>query len=411
MFGNSEARRQAADDAFDAKSAAAQAFIAMDTTQDHVEAQVQSFAQLDGGAVGDRMRTDLRPLLAAAEQASTAYLTAVEQHPVEGDVKAPALRQAVRVFEGVREQLAAVDANLQGFESRIAPELSQLDAALQDLAGSRALARAGLEKARMAVTGLTAAGFTSEAVATKLDEVERRWRAVSAGPRPGRDGLAQAVKAAKDAAAAASAVQSAAAAYFGMVDDTRKRLTSTATRMDAIGQRIPRAVQKLSDLRRSFARGCSADLEYVPDDARQALDVAKSALVTAQRSAKRGGWEDAATALVNARRKLDTAETGLRAVDTRARELTDVIANPKQGADRAWFQVRDAQKFVLAAPGGARPEEVRELDALVARLEAAPAMLGGIHPDYWAYLQETRTISTEADKVVERARLRLSHTQ
>jgi hypothetical protein len=411
VFGNSEARRQAADAAFDAKSAAAQAFIAMDTTQDHVEAQVQSFAQLDEGAVGDRMRADLRPLLAAAEQASTAYLTAVEEHPIEGDVKAPALRQAVRVFEHVRDQLAAADANLQGFESRIAPELSRLDAALQDLAGSRAQARAGLEKARMAVTGLTAAGFTSQAVAAKLDDVERRWRAVSAGPGPGRDGLTAAVKAAKDTAAAAAGVQSAAAAYFGMVDDTRKRLTSTATRMDGIGQRIPLAVQKLSDLRRSFARGCSADLEYVPDDAREALDVAKSALVTAQRSAKRGGWEDAATALVNARRKLDTAETGLRAVDNRARELADVVANPKQGADRAWFQVRDAQKFVLAAPGGAQPQEVRQLDALVVRLEAAPAMLGGVHPDYWAYLQETRTISAEADKVIERARQRLSHAR
>ncbi len=146
----------------------------------------------------------------------------------------------------------------------------------------------------------------------------------------------------------------------------------------------------------------------MPDDAREGLDVAKSALVTAERSAKRGAWEDAATALLNARRRLDAAEAGLRAVDTRARELADVVAHPKQGADRAWFQVRDAQKFVLAAPGGARPEEVRQLDALVARLEAAPSMLAGVHPDYWAYLQETRTISTEADKVIERARQRLS---
>ncbi|WP_163569420.1 hypothetical protein [Fodinicola feengrottensis] len=165
----------------------------MDTTQDHVEAQVQSYAQLDGGVSGQRMRVDLGPLLAAAEQASTAYLTAVERCPIEPDTKAPALRQAIGVFSGVRDQLAAADANLQAFESRIAPDLSRLDAALQDLAGSRALARTGLEKARMAVTGLTAAGYTSAAVAAKLDDVERRWREVSAGPGPGRDGLAAAV--------------------------------------------------------------------------------------------------------------------------------------------------------------------------------------------------------------------------
>ncbi|WP_163513313.1 hypothetical protein [Fodinicola acaciae] len=410
MFGNSEARRQAADAAFEVKSAAAQAFISMDTTQDHVEAQVQSFAQLDAGPAGDRMRLELRPLLAAAEQASTAYLTAVEQHPIEEDTRVPALRQAVQVFGQVRDQLAAADGSLQAFADRIAPEMSRLDAALQELAGTRSRARAGLEKARMAVTGLTAAGYASAAVAAKLDQAEQRWRAVSAGPAPGRDGLAAAVRAAKDAESAAAAVQSAAAAYFAMVDDTRKRLSSTATRLDAIRQRIPAAVDRLSDLRRRYARGCSADLEYVPDDVREAVDVAKSALVTAERTAKRGNWEDAATALANARRKLDSAESGLRAVDSRVREIADVAANPKQGADQAWFEVRDAQKFVLAAPGGALPVEVRELDALVARLEAAPTMLSGVHPDYWAYLQEMRTISVAANGVVERARQRLAKT-
>lgn len=409
VFGRrAERLRVASEEAFAAKSAAAAAFIALDTNEDQIQAQVHSFAQLDQGPAGERMRADLSPLLEQAQVAIAAYLSDVEAHPIDGDVKLGELKTAKRAFTGVLRKLQAADGELTAFAGRIAPALSELDSTLHELAGLRQVARQELERARLGVTSLAATGLKPRSVQEKLTEAERRWRAVSVGPGAGRDGLAEAMKSARAAADASAAVRSAAAAYVQLVSDTRDQLSTVAERLTAVSVRVEPVLAKLSDLRRRYARGCSEDLDYVREDARECLDEAKSALVTAERLAKRNIWDDAATALSNARRRIDQADRDLRAVDNRVRQVEQIAANPRRTTEDAWTEVKKAQRFVVAANGGPSPDEVRELDALAARLEEIPNRLAGPHPDYWSYATEARTISAEANEVLARARKRLS---
>lgn len=402
-FGSNEARRAAADAAFAAKSAAAQAFIHMDSTQSNIESQLESFARLDSGETSQRMLTEMAPFIEAASVASTAYLEVVESHPID-DPKAGAdtMRAATQAFKRVTQQLVQADEALVSFGEWCAPQIERLDAAIAELASTRSAARDALDRARLAVAGLTVAGLHSASVDRKLAYAERRWRETAAGPA--EHGVAEAIRIAQKALEAAGATHSAASAYIAMVDKGRTGLRSVSTRADAVAGRVEPALQILSDLRRKYSRNCSKDLDYVSEDVHGALDQAKSALITAERSGKSGDWEDVDVALRNARRHLDRADKQLRGVTDRARLLDDLAADPKRPAEKSRLVLKDAQRFVLSVPGGPYPNQIRVLDALAARWEAAPELLNRVHPEYLDYLAELDAVADESQAVVTRIR-------
>jgi hypothetical protein len=374
-----------------ARNAATQAFLALDDEQRAVADAVRAAAELGGGG---RLAQRWAEVAAVGDAATSAYLTATQEHPLDGsrptrgarDADEKALREIERAREAIRR-----------FRAAHARTLDEAEFALTSLPGTVQEARTALVAARTAVQNAAASGVRSRRAEERLSEAERSAVALDAatGLRTRRQAAQLILELARSAASLAAEAPRTA-------QQVRSALTSIATRRSAAETKAGRIAPAMSALRREFSEPCSRDLTGAETAAREAITEADRAVADARHQADAGDWDAAADHVTAARSALARAEDRHDAVADRLAALRDVRADPARHAADARFVLRDAQRLVVDR--GLVREFGPILDAQSVRLDNAQGRLSGVHPDFWLYLTELRGIRERVREVVASAR-------
>jgi hypothetical protein len=375
-----------------ARNAATQAFLALDDEQRAVADAVRAAAELGSGP---RLGQEWIEIAAVGDAATSAYLTATQEYPLDGSRPTRGARsadeKALREIERAREAI-------RRFRAAHARTLDEADFALKNLPRTVQEARTGLATARTAVQNAAASGVRSRRAEERLGEAERAAAELDASGA----GLRERKNAAQRTLELARVAASLAAEAPRTAQQVRSALTSIATRRSAAETKAGRIAPSLSALRREFSEPCSRDLSGAEAAAREAIADAERALAEAGRRADEGNWDEAADQVTAARSALARAEDRHDAVVDRLAALRDVRTDPARYAADARFVLRDAQRLVVDR--GLVREFGPILDAQSVRLDNAQQRLTGVHPDYWFYLTELRGIRERVRDVVARAR-------
>ncbi|GAA4066914.1 molecular chaperone DnaJ [Actinomadura miaoliensis] len=407
MLGAGDARRrgrgaQAADAAAEARDAAATAFYDMDQAQKYVEGRVTLFADLDGAAAAP-VRAEFEGLSQNADAAAVAYIGVVDAHDLTEDRTPAEYDAARRAFLAVTDRLREVTGRLNGFAERLAPRMRRLEAALDQLPPRLTAARDAVAAADAAVARAREAGFDAAEPEAELARA-REALALVGSQGLGGLGLAGAMEKAEEVREIADRAREAAEELPRQAEKVRNGITSVRTRVDVVAGRVEAVRQAMRQLLRGYSQACWQDLRGAPEAVEAAVERARERLAEASAHAGRAEWRQAQQALTAARTELNAADRRAGQVTGRVTQLEEAAADPGKPADAVRFAVRDAQRLAVAAPGGPAPHHARALDALVERLEKAPGLLTGAHPDYWGYLRELDSIKTAAGDVVTRIR-------
>ncbi|WP_106398279.1 coiled-coil domain-containing protein [Actinocorallia populi] len=383
-----------------AKAEAAQAFYEMDQAQKHLAGRLSLLEDLDRGAAG-RLRPRAGRADAGANTAALDYITAVDSHDLDSEDRSSADYAVARAaLAAATAALKRSASELDGATAAVDSELARLEGGLERLAPRLRAAREAFQTAQEAVSAAEGAGMRTEEVAADLAALQALLAELTA-PGLGGLGLQGATARAEEVAARASALAEEARNLAVAVQKTRNDLASVRTRVQMAAGRRERVDEAMSVLRRRYSAACWQDLQGAPNAISQALERALERIAETERAAAGQEWRDVARSLAAARTELKDAERRARAVTGRVEELAEAERDPDRPLEQARFTVRDAQRLAVAAPGGPDPRHARALDALAERLERAPGLLQGPHPDYWGYLRELRAISTGARDVVE----------
>ena len=386
-----------------ARDEAAEAFLALDDGQEVFAATLKAYGQADTGAAGARVLAEGRPLLSAADRASTDYIAALDQHGGYMEAETPELiSAAAEAFAGSTAMLRGAAQALDQFLARHAEIPQRLTAVAQQINAPRQRAAEALDRARRAVQQMVAAGVHSASLSARLVAAEGQAQQLDQGPF--QDGPAATVERAEALTKEAQQVAELSRELVTLRDNSSHQLESVRIRLDAVRGRISRADDALSQLRRSYSLACSVDLDRLPALATQAVTDADQKVSRAADAATASEWEVCADALRAARERLTAAEGALTSIDQRREELDSVAADPAARKERARFVVHDAQSLVVSAGSAAPAGEARILDSLAQRVDSADARLQGVHPDYWGYLQELGSIQELVHGVVRRTR-------
>ena len=375
-----------------ARNAATQAFLALDDEQRAVADAVRAATELSGRA---RLGQEWAEVAAVGDAATSAYLTATQEHPLDGSRSARGARdadeKALREIERAREAI-------RRFRAAYERTLAEAEFAVKNLPRTLQEARSTLVSARTAVQNAAASGVRSRRAEERLAEAERSVAGMD-GPAAG---LQERMRAAQRTLELGRSAAALAAEAPRTARQVRSALTSIATRRSAAETKAGRIAPALSALRREFSEPCSRDLTGAETAAREAIVDAQRALADAGRQADAGDWDEAADQVTAARSALARAEEQHDAVTDRLAALRDVRADPARHAADTRFVLRDAQRLVVDR--GLVREFGPILDAQSVRLDNAQQRLGGVHPDYWFYLTELRGIRERVRDVVGRAR-------
>jgi hypothetical protein len=375
-----------------ARNAATQAFLALDDEQRAVADTVRVAVEMSGRT---RLGQEWAEIAAVGDAATSAYLTATQDHPLDGsrptrgarDADEKALREIERAREAIRR-----------FRATHARSLDEAEYAVTNLPRTLEQARTALATARTAVQNAAASGVRSRRAEERLAEAERSGAGMD-GPGAG---LQERMRAAQRTLELARSAASLAAEAPRAAQQVRSALTSIATRRQAAETKAGRIAPSLSALLREFSEPCSRDLTGAEALSRAAIADAERAHAEAGRLAEAGDWDEAADQVTAARSALARAEERHDAVVDRLAALRDVRADPARYAADVRFVVRDAQRLVVDRGLVRRFGPI--LDAQSVRLDNAQQRLTGTHPDYWLYLSELRSIRERVRDVVAEVR-------
>ncbi|GAA3986745.1 hypothetical protein GCM10023085_81050 [Actinomadura viridis] len=409
MRGSGDQRRrgrgeQAATLAIEARESAATAFYDMDQAQKYLQGRVTVFADLDAAAAAPAQR-EFAALSERADAAAIAYISVLDANDLDDDRdRGPAeFDTARRAFTAVTGKLREVDADLGRFAERLAPRMSRLEAALDQLPPRLSAAREAVAAADAAIAAARAAGMDASEPEAELARA-REALSVLGSQGLGGLGLAGAMDQAEEVRRLAVVARETAEELPRLGERIRNSLASVRTRAEMVAGRAEPVRRAMTLLLRNYSQSCWQDLKGAPEAVEAGVERARERLAEASAHAARNEWKPAQRALTAARTELNAADRRAGQVTGRVAELDAVAADPGKPAESARFAVRDAQRLAVAQPGGAAPHHARALDGLVERLERAPGRLSGTHPDYWSYLQELEAIKTAAGDVVTRIR-------
>ena len=393
MFRRSERRDDAPDDATRAaRTAASQAFLALDDEQRAAADVVRTADELSGARP---LGPEWAQVAQAGDRATEAYLATTAQFPLDGTGPVAGARQA---DERALREIEAARETIRRFRSTHARTLDEAAHMLRALPVAVQEARTALVAARTAVQAADASGTRSRRAAERLAEAERAAAALDATGRDIRERRAVAARVLELANSAVTQATEAPRTAAGV----RSAFTSVATRRAAAATKADRIPPALSALRREFSERCSTDLSDAEAKARAALGVVDRAITHARERADAGEWDDAADAIAEARTQLGVAEQAHDAVTGRLTDLREVRADPAKLAADVRFVLRDAQRLVVDRGLVKRFGPI--LDAQSVRLRNAQDRLTGVHPDYWLYLSELRGVRRRVQEVVAEAR-------
>ncbi|MEW9530158.1 molecular chaperone DnaJ [Microbispora sp. NPDC049125] len=402
--GNGRAE-QAATRARAAKDGAAEAFYSMDTAQRYLRTRIEALLKLDPSGEVERLRDEFSTLSARADTLSSTYIAITDAHDVDrvrdAGGAAAAYAAAQHAYSGIAADLTAMAGELTRFSARLAHHSARVEAALAELPPRIDDAEAAVAEAQNAVDVARRAGFQADEM--PLQEARAALATLRAEGAPGL-GLAGALAKAAEVRRLAEQARRDAEELPRAAEGVRRSLTGLRTRIQVIEGRADSVTDAFHQLRRRYSHRSWADLEGAQPAVSAALERARERLTEASRAADRQQWKHAQQSIAAARAELADADRRATGVTARLADLDAVAADPKAAADKTRFAVREAQKLAMASPRGPRPEHVRLLDGLVARVEAAPSILKGPHPDYYAYLRELGAIRVAAEDAVKRIR-------
>lgn len=329
-----------------AKGTAAMTLLELDTVQRAVEAQVQAYLDYSP-AEARRFGETWAPVQLAANTAITHYLEVAGAHDVDADLDPGHARTAVAEFTAAGERMHAAQVAVRHFADLSEPRFEQVR-----------IASGQLERAMREVDGQVVAAEQAVAVARAAglrtvdpDAELARARAALTTAREGVSvhGLRAANEAARAAAEHARVATVAAQGLDARAAEVAHRLSSTRTRLEVSAQRTHGTATGLSELRKRFSSGASADLAGVPEQVAEQLALAERAVSRAATLAapEQQRWTDAEAALAEGRSAVVAAEGLADRVRTRLAELDAVIADPSGPLTTTRRAVRDAQRFLL----------------------------------------------------------------
>lgn len=390
-------------DAQAAKDAAAEAFYELDSAQRDLRISIETITAVDSSPAARKAADDFAALGRRIDEASHAYITAVDAHDLDRDDLDPAVASRARTeLTGAKDELVRVKAELDRFGQGLGPLLGNAETQLARLAPAVERARQALLGASNALDAVRASGLRADDLAARLAALAPELTKLNQGA--GQHGVPETLQRADQVLRAAEALRAEAAQLPGRAAEIDHRLVSLRTRAEALTTRAGSVEPVLSELRRRFTAACWQDLQRVPEQAAVNVRQAEEKLKEAAKARDEQRWADATSRLSTVRALLNTTDEAVSAAGDRLRRLDDVAKDPQQEIQRTRFAIRDAQRLAMAGRNTPEPRHARPLDDAVARLERAIAGLEGRHPDYWHFLTETEAVRRTAARVVSEIR-------
>ncbi len=399
MFGRRRLELQ--EQAKSAKGEAAVAFFQMDEGQRRVVDRLTFAAHVDGGRRGQALLDRLQPASAEADAAAGQWLALGEGADPELELDADAYERTASEYAAVRDRLTAAREALERLLVELGPERGTIEQALSAVTPKVAAARQAIREAETAVAALRSAGLPPAAAEEVLAQVHARAQVLEEGASV--HGITATLATATEVAGLAAEARRRAEELPRQRDDTARRLVSVRTRLEAASGKGARLDSGLSALRRGYVENSWRDLSDAPVRFATALKEAAGLLAEAEKASHRLAYPDALRLLEGARGALTRADEQVRLVTERLSTLDSLQADPRALIGPVQFSLKDAQRLLLAE-GPPDPARVRQLDALVARLEALPGMLQRAHPDYYGFLQELEAIKAGIARAIDEIR-------
>ncbi len=383
-----------------ARDGAVAAFLDLDTRQRFIS---DAISALKGLEPQSPVLAQWRSVEQKCFDANADYLTMSQQYELEdmaGDPTPIDIHAATNAFHQTHRTLAAAATATNDFYNKHRRTLDDARTALDAIpriaeeAVQKALAaRASLAGEYAAVAGYSSvrtAAMVMDTATLKLDQAL----------------ASRSVPAIREAAAAVhtAAGQIDEAAGLAKTAGGRAALAISAvrTRISAVTTRTERLPQARSNLLREFSAPNSADLTGNVTVASRELEAGERDWEAAVQAQSHGDAERALDLLAQARLHLNEATEACDAVTHRLETLKAVKADPAGPERQTRFRIRDTQRLVVDR--GLVKEWGTVLDAQSKRVDRAIDLLGGVHPNYWAYLQELNSVETFVKSIVERVR-------
>jgi hypothetical protein len=376
----------------------------LDHSQRTLRGMVESFrAYLPERAASSGLVPRFRVLDQEAETLIGEYLTTLDQHPFDPDLDVAALGAAHRAYAQVGPRLAKAAEAMDQVVLDYDAELTRIG---QQVKRGRQLKEAAAGQARRVADAATKLRETGLEVPELSGLLARtRAAAVAANDWEPSTGFRTLEQAGTELETLAKQVEALAAEYPQRVAKARTRRTSLRTVVQAVESRVERMPDDLAVLRREFSIGNWKDLEAVETSVEESLTTARTKLADFDRLVDAGAdWALPLRLLDEVRGALDVAQGRAGAPAERLAALRAVKADPEELMRKVRFRLRDAQLLVTTSPKVGGDAVGRELDTLGRRLDAMRQGLQGVHPDYWAVLQESDAIQDGIKQQVERFR-------
>ncbi len=386
-----------------AKDAAAAAFYELDTAQRDLRISIETITAADSSPAARKAAADFEAFGRRIDEASAAYITAVDAHDLDrDDLEASVAARARTELTKAKDELVRVKADLDRFAQGLGPLLTRAEHELAQLAPAVERARQKLRAAAEALDAARAAGLTADELAARLAALAPELTKLNEGA--GRHGVPETVHRAEHVQREADAVRDEAERLPQRAAEIDKRLVSLRTRAQALTTRAAGVAPVLSELRRRYSAACWQDLQQVPEETARAVEQAEGKLAEARTARDEQRWADATALLSTVRALLNAADEGVSAAGDRLRRLDEVAFDHQKEVERTRFALRDAQRLAMAGRSTPDPRHARPLDDAVARLDRAVGGLEGRHPDWWHFLTETEAVRQAVARVVQEIR-------
>lgn len=386
-----------------AKDAAAEAFYELDTAQRDLQISIETITAVDSSPAARKAVDDFAALGQRIDEASHAYITAVDAHDLDRDDLDPAVASRARTeLSSAKDQLVRVKGDLERFAAGLGPLLGSAETQLARLAPAVERARQALLAASNALDSVRASGLRADDLAARLAALAPELTKLNQGA--GRHGVPETLQRADQVLRDAEAVRAEAEKLPERAAEIDRRLVSLRTRAQALTTRSASVEPVLSELRRRFSAACWQDLQPVPEQAAVNVRQAEEKLKEAARARDEQRWADATSRLSTVRALLNATDEAVSAAGDRLHRLDLVAKDPEQEIQRTRFAIRDAQRLAMAGRHTPEPRHARPLDDAVARLDQAITGLEGRHPDYWHFLTVTEGLRQTAAHVVAEIR-------
>ena len=382
-----------------AKDAAAAAFYELDTAQRDLRISIETITAVDSSSRARRAADDFGALGRRIDEASGAYITAVDAYDLDRDDLEPSAAATARTqLTRAKDDLVRVKGDLDRFAAGLGPLLSSAETQLAQLAPAVERARQALLGASNALDAVRASGLRADDLAARLAALAPELTKLNQGA--GRHGVAETLQRADQVLRDAEALRAEAERLPERAAEIDRRLVSLRTRAEALTTRAGSVEPVLSELRRRFTAACWQDLQPVPEQAAVNVRQAEAKLAEAGKARAEQRWADATSRLSTVRALLNATDEAVSAAGDRLRRLDAVAKDPQVEIQRTRFAIRDAQRLAMAGRNTPDPRHARPLDDSVVRLDRAVAGLEGRHPDYWHFLTETEAVRQTVARVV-----------